>query len=479
MRSAAFFGLFLNAANALQGPFHEETTVPYGWKRLPEPPRGNLTLQVAFKFRNLHNLEARLLETSTPKNAESYGKHLTRDEVNALVKPDPSSRLVVAQWLEEAGAVVHHTSEDGMTFATGVEHANRILNADFAYYEDTNGVRKLRTTHYAIPGKVSEHLDLIHPTTYFGQMKAHAPAPRNQIYLEPVLDVTEAANASCADLITPDCLRDLYNVRYAPDPLSGSQIAFSNFLNESSRYEDLDLFERAFNIPTQNVSKVILVNGGVDNQTMDSKDRTEANLDLQTIVGLAHPLPVTSYITAGSPPFVPNLDIPVLNTNEPYLEFYAYLLAQPDGTLPQVLSSSYGDDEQTVPVRYARRVCNQIMQLTARGVTVIVSSGDTGVGAACRANDGSNATQFTPQFPASCPYVTAVGGTQGYEPEAAWIGSSGGFSNYFERPQYQETVVQQYLDQSISAEAKAYYQPFVNFRGRAFPDVAAHSDSPR
>ena len=47
-------------------------------------------------------------------------------------------------------------------------------------------------------------------------------------------------------------------------------------------------------------------------------------------------------------------------------------------------------------------------QLGARGVSVIFSSGDGGVGTACLSNDGKNTTEFQPQFPAACPFVTSV-----------------------------------------------------------------------
>ena len=116
--------------------------------------------------------------------------------------------------------------------------------------------------------------------------------------------------------------------------------------------------------------------------------------------------------------------------------------------------------------------------LGLRGITIIESSGDTGVGAACRANDGSNKTQFTPQFPASCPYVTSVGGTVDLHPEVGWNTSSGGFSNYFKRAWYQEQAVGRYLDSGISAETQKYYKPYTNFEGRGFPDVSAHSLGP-
>jgi tripeptidyl-peptidase-1 len=91
-----------------------------------------------------------------------------------------------------------------------------------------------------------------------------------------------------------------------------------------------------------------------------------------------------------------------------------------------------------------------------------------------------------PQFPASCPYITTVGGTQATTPEVAWVfkqdnytgGSSGGFSNYFDRPTYQNTAVRNYLSSHISAPTKKYYTSFANFAGRGYPDISAHSDSP-
>lgn len=47
-------------------------------------------------------------------------------------------------------------------------------------------------------------------------------------------------------------------------------------------------------------------------------------------------------------PFVPNLDepLPADNENEPYLPYYEHLLRKRNSELPQVISNSYGDDEQ-------------------------------------------------------------------------------------------------------------------------------------
>lgn len=101
------------------------------------------------------------------------------------------------------------------------------------------------------------------------------------------------------------------------------------------------------------------------------------------------------------------------------------------------------------------------------GVSVLYSSGDYGVagnGGQCIDGPGIDAPynngtsgRFNPSFPATCPYVTAVGATQvkpntnivdalasGTQPEEACetvIYSGGGFSNVFALPDYQADAV--------------------------------------
>ncbi len=118
----------------------------------------------------------------------------------------------------------------------------------------------------------------------------------------------------------------------------------------------------------------------------------------------------------------------------------------------------------------ANATCSLFAQLGARGVSVLVSSGDTGVGSACQTNDGTNRTRFLPIFPASCPFVTAVGGTQHVQPEIATSFSGGGFSDLFCRPTYQDRAVTEYID-NLGERWQGLYNP----SGRGFPDVAAQA----
>jgi len=210
--------------------------------------------------------------------------------------------------------------------------------------------------------------------------------------------------------------------------------------------------------------------GGLNGQN-STDDSVEANLDIQYTAGLVAPGIKTDFFsTAGRGNHIPDLDQPSAadNENEPYMELFTYLLGRADGELPSVLTTSYGESEQSVGAAYANKVCDMIGQLGTRGVSVIFSSGDTGPGSACQTNDGKNTTRFQAIFPASCPYVTSVGGTYQVAPERAVYFSSGGFSDFWERPAYQNKAVSDYLDKLGNR-----WEGLYNAKGRGFPDVAA------
>ncbi|KAI0878421.1 peptidase S8/S53 domain-containing protein [Hypoxylon argillaceum] len=436
-----------------------------------------MTLQIGLALDNTDILAEKLKDLATP-TSPNYGKWLTKEEVDALFPATDGASAAVSSWLRSHG--VEHIHEQGanIKFAAPVKTMNRLLNTTFAYY-NVAGSRKLRTTEYSVPEHIAPFVQLIHPTTFFGQTKSHRMPVHDEGNAQTRLKVAEMAAAGAADnctrLITPPCLRSAYNIGdYVPSASSGSRLGFGSFLNESARLADLRAYQRAFGISEQDFATT-LISGGVDNQGRDG-DHVEANLDAQFQSAMAHPLPQIQFITGGSPPFVPSVGIPDAehNTNEPYLEYYSFLLDMANEELPQVISNSYGDDEQS----YAKRVCDMIGMMGLRGITVLESSGDTGIGAPCISNDGRKKLEFTPGFPASCPFITAVGGTESWAPEIAWIGSSGGFSNYFARPWYQQDAVDAYIEQRIPPKTKAYYDSYANFPGRAFPDISAHSLSP-
>ncbi|KAF1808285.1 subtilisin-like protein [Eremomyces bilateralis CBS 781.70] len=468
---------------------HERITqVPRGWARSSLPQDGEtITLQIGLALNNLDQMRANLMAVSSPSD-RCYGHHMDREAVDAMVNPKPEAGEKVMGWLKSNG--IKDMFNDGRTvhFSTSVRAADRLLSTRFRYFK-SDGAVKLRTMDYSVPEDLEEHIDIIHPTTYFGPIH---PVPITRL-LES--ELAEASNTlrssitkrqttapSCGTFITPSCLNELYNVRnYTAHSNSGSHLGFGSFLNQSARYEDLVRYQNHFGLPHQNFTKVF-INDAANNQSASSRDQTEANLDVQQLVGVGGPLPITEFLTGGAPPFIPSLDLPTPeeNTNEPYVPYYEFLLRQPNSALPQVITNSYGEAEQTVPLRYAHRTCNLIGLLGLRGITVLQSSGDTGVGAACQSNDGKKTPEFVGQFPSTCPWITGVGGTEGLNPEIAWRDSSGGFSDVWSRwdAPYAIKAVSNYLENEANQTALEQQRPYFNYHGRGFPDVSAHSGRP-
>ncbi|KAI0174519.1 alkaline serine protease [Pestalotiopsis sp. NC0098] len=164
-----------------------------------------------------------------------------------------------------------------------------------------------------------------------------------------------------------------------------------------------------------------------------------------------------------------------------------------------VISISYGGGEADLPAYYLKRQCDEIMKLGLQGVTVLESSGDYGVASfpgdnglenGCAGDDG---TIFYPSADATCPYVLAVGSTQFnhnttttyYESATARFPSGGGFSNYFDAPDWQTDAISAYFDE-VTLDFTGYTDPGTNFSdvgdgvykigGRGYPDVSAIGD---
>jgi len=155
--------------------------------------------------------------------------------------------------------------------------------------------------------------------------------------------------------------------------------------------------------------------------------------------------------------------------NEPFMKWLTQLSSTPDSDTPKIFSTSYGEDEGSWSYAAAQRLNVEFQKAGVRGVSLLFASGDSG--ANCKGG------RFTPNMPASSPYVTAVGGTQ---PGNAWpkpggemaIGlSSGGFSDYWPMPEYQKKAVSTYLQGSGLPNKSFGY----NISGRAFPDISAQA----
>jgi len=98
------------------------------------------------------------------------------------------------------------------------------------------------------------------------------------------------------------------------------------------------------------------------------------------------------------------------------------------------------------------------MKLGMQGVSIVFASGDSGV-AGPAGDDNANGclgdgSIFSPDFPATCPYLTTVGATflppgadvrKDQEVAVQRFPSGGGFSNIYAIPSYQQSAVAGYF----------------------------------
>lgn len=126
----------------------------------------------ANRAQNLNKLESQLALVSTPGSPQ-YGQYQDLDSQNAMFAPSTDAVNKVKSWLSKSGAI--NIVSDGVTvnFDSSVAKANQMMNAAFKLYTDGQ-TTKLRTMSYSVPEDLAQHIDIISPTTYFGEMKAQA-----------------------------------------------------------------------------------------------------------------------------------------------------------------------------------------------------------------------------------------------------------------------------------------------------------------
>ncbi|TDL21547.1 subtilisin-like protein [Rickenella mellea] len=424
----------------------------------PAPADRVLNLRIALAQSDPAGLEKALLDVSTPTSA-LYGQHLSQEEVEAFVKPSPGTISIVNEWLSSNGlsATPISPAGDWLTISIPVSKANALLNAKFTTFtHPETGTSSELTMAYSIPTELKGHVELVHPTISF-------PNPFGLPMISAPLKVAPDANvssdavpASCATAVTPACLRALYGIPTALASQDSNKLGVAGHDFQFANQADLKVLDDASTGPQLGHDVHIDDARWRSNPQGANQACDEANLDIQYTIGVASGVP-TTFISVG------------LNNTDHlggFLDIITFL--QKQASPPQVLTTSYAQNEDTVSQTLANSLCNAYMQLGARGVSILFASGDGGVSG----SQYARCTNFVPTFPSVCPFMTSVGATTASNPETAATFSSGGFSNVFTAPSYQYSAVSAYLTSIGTLNSGKF-----NKAGHAFPDVSAQGQN--
>ncbi|KAH8997145.1 subtilisin-like protein [Lactarius hatsudake] len=448
---------------------HSWNSVPRNWVSLGQPPSGTtIDLYIALKPQRENALVDALYEVSEPGHPR-YGAHLTKEQVADLVAPPPETLELVNSWFKYHGISSSSVSmtHGGNTLklkGVSVTQANTLIGASYQLYRHVeSGETIVRTVGYSLPMALHRHVWTVAPTTSFVSPPMQWQTPRIRfrgetaglVKLATGESTTMLSSRKQVDYVTPPFLRWLYDtVAYIPNAMGENVLGVVGFLGDYPSPTDLLAFMRKYLEADDATYTVAEIRGGGYDPT---HPHIEANTDIQYAEAMAYPTPHIFYSTGQGP----------TGTADFYLNWLEYILDQMN--IPQTISLSYGAEERDLSRDYTSFVCDCFARLGALGVSVLVSSGDNGIGRGNCVN-ANGAVRFIPRFPADCPYVTAVGGTTNYEPEVATLFSGGGFSDHFERPPYQRQVVPIFL-QDLGNRHQGLY----NATGRGIPDIAAQS----
>lgn len=276
------------------------------------------------------------------------------------------------------------------------------------------------------------------------------------------------------DLVTPSCIRQVYGIDYTPEP---SRVTFAVYATEAATYnpDDLTRYLKDYRPEAQGATYEV-IGSGDPAEPSNVEALFEVALDTQTLLGTAWPAKGQLYNLGGV--FGPNPGQPY----RPFVEFLNGLIS--NDSVPSVVSFSQSLPEDTIDPDYARALCTMMALVGARGISLLFSSGNNGPNG--ESANGPHKAIFEPKFPASCPWVTSVGGTTNLANEVAatsstippfaatfYTASGGGFSNLFEAPSWQREVTAEYISQHVP---DSYYNASgFNARGRGIPDLSAFS----
>jgi tripeptidyl-peptidase I len=420
------------------------------WKKaLPVSGEQRLRIGAALKLQNVDELEHTLLQVSDPKSAR-YGQHLSQEELIKLVAPDNTVVEAMRQWwtagLDESEyTFTVSATRDFVQMETSVAHWSKLLGVDFHVFVHQERLKYASMTGRSVesallvrtedsirvPAELDNHIDI------FTRLHDFPPLPNHMR-----LAISKVQGEFPGSNTTPPVLLARYNISQgAPVDSESNSLAVAEFEQAYFYQSDLNEYQKKYGLNVRNVT----IHG--PNKPQQGY-LGECSLDTQ----------VGSIINASVWDFSQDqFDL---------ITWAQFVLSTPNA--PLVLSISWGSDESGFPADQRTRTSQEFMKMGSMGYTVVAAAGDDATGHTGTFSCGT----FSPTFPATAPYVTAVGGTYyttASGPETVWSLGGGGFSSAFSRPAYQEAACSGYLNSNVTLPGSQYY----NASGRGIPDVTA------
>lgn len=423
-----------------------------------------VNFNIALKQKNLYLLEHLVNEVSDI-DSEYYGRYINNiDFIRDLVSPPHEDKIRVSDWLKMYNVDVIHDWGDALHCVGFVEDVENLFQVNMIKLSEN---RWYSQQDYVIPEQIQDFIVFVDGIS--NQPRSYLPYPTERVN-SPIVDDSYSGR---------EVVYRLYNVTSVEDVASTISVGSIEYQNESG-FSMADLLEsqQMNNVKLRNVSHIV---------GNDVEPDLESQLDMQMMA--------TN---------VPNADIWFWDGTD-----WLYSLAvnmSNSKEIPDIVSMSWGWSESQqcsitmcdniTSQQYVSRVNAEYMKLALRGLTIMVSSGDSGAPGRTNLDCDDDSDTVHAVFPGSSPWVTSVGatyvvksnatqnwttplcqqnpcatGSQEYvtnKKDTGWT-AGGGISNYTLRSKHarwQMEFVDNYLNSGVPLP--------INFNrlGRAYPDVS-------
>jgi subtilase family serine protease len=439
-------------------------------------------------------VEALAKAVSDPSSA-SYGQYLTPQQFRQQFAPPQSQVNAVQSWLRGQGFRLDYTPLNNHYVAAEgtVAQAASAFGTSFGTYTVNGMDLRSPSSDISLPTSISgfvsgvvgldESAALVHTNIAIDAppSPAFVNAPPCSTYWNEknttsLTGVTMAAPAGYSLPLpmapcgyVPSQIRGVYGITASGLQGDGQTVAIIDAYASPTIQADLDQWSANRGMASTNITQVVAPGTLTrpENKRQDPQGwYGEETLDVEAVHGMA-----------------PNAHIVYVGAPNNYQDLDAAMNHVVDRHLASIVTNSYGFRTELLPFGFIKPQEDTLMQGAIEGIGIYFSSGDD--------SDESHSVGYvTADWPASSPFVTAVGGTSlgvgqdnsrvvetgwgsdtrslradGSWTTQAWLyGSGGGVSRLFAEPSYQSGVVPSSV---FAAQHRT---------GRALPDIAAFGD---
>lgn len=369
-------------------------------------------------------LHDELMIRSTP-GSQRLRQHMSREELKYHTASSEACKTAVVEWLEMRGAsnVRLGVMEDHMFFSLpGTAEVEKLFGLP------VSPAPRFGRQHLTVPTALEQCVRFV----FWSNPKSEHPK-RSRLSNNEFPGMDE----------DPSTIASRYQVPSSPVIAPSTfAVGVAEFEGEQFYQSNIDAFNARYGYPNNTIQISGPNHGGYFG---------EGNMDLEYIQTIAAGVPTW---------WIAEKDFDFAKWTENVLSIHP---------MPLVLSISWGSGESGFDNVTMQSDSEEFRKLGLLGATIFSASGDQGTGTTGFFSCGT----FDPTWPASSPYVTAVGGTyadSANASEISWSGSGGGFSTVFDAPTYQTTAVAHYTSASVMPPSEYY-----RIGGRGIPDVAALS----